>query len=1300
MIPIWKEISERARAFAYDWREASREKSETQSFYNDFFAIFGIRRRSVAHYEELVAKRLGKRGFTDLFWPDVLLVEQKSAGRDLDRAYDQASDYFDGIREEDRPRFILVSDFQTFELRDLESKRQVAFGLQELPDYIREFEFILEAAHGQEEWKTPGFVLPRQWEESYATQLGSAETISSRLKAASAEVLNWPRSLPGGEQIDRPELAELVSRIEDSARSTSAVLGAPGSGKSALVSTLAHRFIERGWPVLAIKADMLDADMSGESGLQEHLGLDAKPSDILEQLAETGPVLLILDQVDALAKYIDLRTVRLSILLNLVRRLGRTHNVHVVVSSRTFEFEHDSRLQSVAAESVSLELPPWSEVLRLLESHGVRAAGWPQDAQEVMRSPQALATYLSLDGHHDSEPFTSYQTMLDRLWKERVLEHDEGGRRSLLAIEVANRMANEESLWLAAAKFDENTKDINALVSAGVLARLDRRVGFTHQTLFDYALARNFAREPGRLSGYVLKRQESLFLRPKLWAALTYLRDAEPNAYHGEIEVIWNEPNLWRHLCYLLIDFIGQQVEPTDREALLMEQALQLPEQRDPAYRALAGSPGWFERFRHSFIADSMGESDEAANAMIDVLARAWPFAEDDVVKLMKEHWAPDPECDWRCWMVIHNAPHWSEAVLEIACTIVGRSEIAQHFIDYAIETIGVEQPETALRLVRARLDRGLVAAEARAEELSKEAPPEDASDEEIDDWEWNKHPRIPIERLIKYDQGWESLSSLAEHAPAAFLEILWPWFERYFCALKSRTEERQSAVGYTLGPDFRFEEDNDPLSSEPALLSSLRIAAESLARTAPHDWLAWVARFEHMEIGPVQRLIAHCFACSPEQFARQALAFLLENPRRYKLGSVIGDTAGTTARLVRNASDYWTEEEITKLESAVRSYSPPAPPYLTEADSRRAWNRIVRQIKLSLLRALPKNRLTARMRRHVEEEERVFPNPRLGVRWSGVQAIESIMDSAVIARASNEDVINAFRTLPDASGWNHPRDRMAGGNVQLSREFATFAKDEPERAIRLIGSLTPENGTRAAGYALEAMSEGAAPEQVLRLFSDVVHRGFDSEEFRESACRAVVKLVARKAVIGDDVISILDRWLASPQAADETDDQVDANTDIDTGLEAADGGATGSEDDEGGIQRSFLWNRGGISIVPGGDYPVLEALIRVRLVREEHSEIDEILRVYISRCKDPKIWDSVLRFMPYLYPDDAPRRTALLERLFTEAPGLVETRQAAHLVAQAFWWWDAEFPDSLLDLWKASGSRAARQAYGEIVAG
>ena len=139
----WNEIRVRAAAFAAEWRDATYEKGQTQSFYNDFFHIFGVKRSSVARYEEHVKKLDNRSGFIDLFWPGVLLVEQKSAGHDLTKAYEQAGDYFDALPEQDRPRYILVSDFQTFELRDLYERERAFFALADLPHHVEKFGFIL-----------------------------------------------------------------------------------------------------------------------------------------------------------------------------------------------------------------------------------------------------------------------------------------------------------------------------------------------------------------------------------------------------------------------------------------------------------------------------------------------------------------------------------------------------------------------------------------------------------------------------------------------------------------------------------------------------------------------------------------------------------------------------------------------------------------------------------------------------------------------------------------------------------------------------------------------------------------------------------------------------------------------------------------------------------------------------------------------------------------------------------------------------------------------------------------------------
>ena len=139
----WNEVRTRAAVFAEEWQDATYEKGETQSFYNDFFRVFGVKRRTVARYEAHVAKLDNRSGFIDLFWPGVLIVEQKSAGRDLDAAYEQAGEYCDALPERERPRYILVSDFQTFQLYDLDERDTVAFILADLPGHVEAFGFIL-----------------------------------------------------------------------------------------------------------------------------------------------------------------------------------------------------------------------------------------------------------------------------------------------------------------------------------------------------------------------------------------------------------------------------------------------------------------------------------------------------------------------------------------------------------------------------------------------------------------------------------------------------------------------------------------------------------------------------------------------------------------------------------------------------------------------------------------------------------------------------------------------------------------------------------------------------------------------------------------------------------------------------------------------------------------------------------------------------------------------------------------------------------------------------------------------------
>lgn len=1128
-----------------------------------------------------------------------------------------------------------------------------------------------------------------------AEEFGDLEALRGSLSKASADLLAWPRSLPGGEVIERSELSSLVNRIENNRYSTTALLGEPGAGKSALLSTLAQRYAEDGWPVLAIKADMVDADIASEADLAERIGLSERPGESLRRLAEFSPVLLIIDQLDALASYLDLRTARLSILLGMVRRLGELENVHIVLSARTFEFNHDVRLKAVSAESLTLELPAWSEVLGVLEANGVQAAGWPIDAQEVMRVPQALATYLGLDESKRSEHFPGYQAMLERLWQERVLSGKGGSERARLATSIAETMAGEESLWLPLARYEDHEPDLKRLESAGILRRMNNSVGFAHQTLFEFSLSRSFARQPGSLPKFVLARQESLFLRPKLWAGLTYLREADRNAYHRDLEALWNTPDLRRHLRLLLVEFLGSQADPDDREALRVADALKTPQLEQVAFRAMIGSRGWFTRFGDSFIAHAMSreETRETIVVLLRLLIDRMP---DEILSAIRSRWLPDAKFDGSVWQVLQGAGTWSVDMLDVARTIMARTDFAPSDVDYVAGSIGTSQPEAALRLIRFSLERDLTSAKARSAELAAIPAPTFASLDEEMVWRFTNSPDRPIGQLLEGGQEWDSLLALAETAHGEYLAILWTWYVNVFEAMMPGASEPIEGFAYPLphDADFRFEEEQNLDLPERPLLGALRIAVEQFATKDSPGFATWATSQADLELGPVHRVITHGFASAAEALSHEGLDYLLGDQRRFQLGSGLAERS-TTKRAVERLAPHWSSAEIDAFEDAVGRYNPPLPPHLDNPNGRKFWRDEIRRTRLDLLRLLPAHKASAKARKSVVEEERRFGRRARGVSFTGPQWIGPTMDSAAMAKAKDDDILNAFRTLPDATGWDHPTRWMKGGNIQLAREFATFAKDRPERAIGLIRQFTPEIGTRATGYALDAMSENLDAETVTELLLELVGRGFDGEEFRGSVSRAIERLTQRKIRIGDEVVELAESWLAAPPPSDDEEEEPAAGPANDQ-ADSTEDGADGDEDDT--LNRSLIWGYGGFASVPGGEYSVVEALVRALRSRDQPDRIVAALTSYLERQRDPRIWSSLAHFLPWLSDADSIARETFLTELFKSVPALIGDKIVAQYLARVQWA-EPDWVDDQLDEWKRSPKFAAQQAYGEIVA-
>lgn len=139
-----KEILNRAYRFIKDYADADYEMGQAQDFIRDLCEVFGFSHKRLVSFEQRVKKLGGGKGRIDGFYPGKLLIEMKSRGQDLDKAYVQATEYLPGLNDAELPDYILVSDFAQFRLyrRDGRSDPVCSHSLQEFVQHIDAYLFL------------------------------------------------------------------------------------------------------------------------------------------------------------------------------------------------------------------------------------------------------------------------------------------------------------------------------------------------------------------------------------------------------------------------------------------------------------------------------------------------------------------------------------------------------------------------------------------------------------------------------------------------------------------------------------------------------------------------------------------------------------------------------------------------------------------------------------------------------------------------------------------------------------------------------------------------------------------------------------------------------------------------------------------------------------------------------------------------------------------------------------------------------------------------------------------------------
>ena len=1118
-------------------------------------------------------------------------------------------------------------------------------------------------------------------------------SVEQTFGAVSQGMLNWPQETDG-QWIERPELDQLYDLTTRDKSAVTVLLGRPGEGKSAIFARLGMKLSGEDAVLLAIKADQLPRNIATPDDLDDWIGCEIPLTEALRELSKERRVVVLIDQLDALADLIDQHSERLSVLLRFVNILEGVPNLHVLMSCREFEYHNDVRLSTLKAEKVSLARLSWKQVEPLPVARGIETNGWSEDVRDVLRTPQHLAMFLGHLADKENEPlFTNYQGLLARIVSER-LEKIYGGRTVEAAEHIAKVMALEEEIWLGRNRFEQKFgTEMQHLERAGFLMSSDNglSVAFRHQTLFDFLRARSFLRDGQPLAEYIVeKKQESLFVRPILWSALSYLQASDKAVYREQFYQLWTRNELRPHLRYLLIDFLGQVTAPDEQEVQWLISKLEDPALRSRILRAITGNLAWFARMG-SRLPSLMLVQPEEAREIAFVLGKAAAFEPGKVLRLVNQFWIADERYLTCALTALRDFTQWDESSVEIAARLAEHAPNDRFSIQHLAEEISKSRPDLApkviARYLRARTDK-LAAPPAPSADRSV---PGASNEEQIAETPRNINALRPYEHLIENSSDWYNIERLAMKAPRAFVEEIWPWLTELFERLASDQNPFLNQYRNHHGLAFKRETDD-----KQSLQNAIAVAIRGFAEADIEAFLDFVQANQNTELNVLHRLLALGLERIALKRPTAVLEYLLGDSRRFAIGDMNNIHRDSQA-LISAVVPVLKDDEALFLEKAIIAWSLIRDvPWDEDAVSRLERSKWTRKHRLRLLRKFPFDRLSPSGQQHLREEERALPGtPTQDRRDTEPQWIGSPMSAEQMQKATDDQIFALFEELTDDTGWDHPMRQWpdpVGGSIQASREFAKFANSAPNRALNLIRRFKAGKMENPTGEAFAEMAKGTTPpETLIASIHELDERGFTSELFRANAARCLRELALRAGGLDDKTCSLLETWIMdwSPETTGQSRDD---------GTEYLGVSATSDEHEEN--CESLLWDHGSDRLVPQGNYPYLDALMHGYLCRNPH-DVDgwlSILERHLPRSENPVVWYEIVVDLWHL--DEADRNHAIrfLESLFRSYPEVLCSATGVSLIGRIQSWLPKQKLKGIINGWISGRWEKGPQAAGEIM--
>ncbi|EZH78584.1 ATPase [Ectopseudomonas composti] len=1107
---------------------------------------------------------------------------------------------------------------------------------------------------------------------SKSSQIFTRTDAEEDITRGSRSLADWPQMI-WGQHIERPEFEYLIQRINQHPAGSTLVVGGAGTGKSALLAELYCALKARGQMVLAIKADMLSPEIVDFDDLAHDLGMSGDLEQELLSLAVEVPVVLIIDQLDAVSEVMDQSSQRMQVLLRLASRLqeaesqeGNKLPVHVIVSSRPFEAKFDARFRLLDADELLLSLPPFERISTLLGELGIDATMVPDSLKETLRTPFALGLYVDLAKSGLSPADLTAANLLDR-WLDKKLPAGAGRASCMVFLrQLAADMTRYESLWRPVAHYEpDNSEMLRWAESIGIVIREDACIGFSHQSWLDDFQAKTLRTAQG-LAEYAWSRQEGLFARGTILRGLEHMRRVDMASYEEAIRLLLPTPKTRRHLRHLVADFLASANDPSASDIVWVDwMARNDHALANRAFRQVAVRwPGWRSGVL-PLLPFLLQDEKHRWNATM-LLIREVAEDPSQVMDLVDRYWS-DVSHDEDVFSLFERSGIATDRAIAHVRTIFNRTVLADWAISHYAKTLH-ESGNTQVALDLVALWAGLQSED--------------------------RHNSIKVYGVEK----------IAASAPLYCAERLLPWF----VGLVSR-ESGGGRPGYRYPQSLSVPYDWKYDDGEGHLVRLLRSVLEDSAVSNPLGVRALLATVVAVEIDEVQSLVADTLAANAGVFAEYALAFLLADQRRLHLGNDTFDDDRRVGHLICGWSSsnlialiipYLCLADIERMRDYIEAWEPWREDLQEERDpaQRRQLLRWSDERRLRLLAELPAQVLTPRRRRQVEEWQ--VEQPTLQAKRGGrrmAQVVRSPMSQDQMAKASDDAIIKMLDVVNDHAGRHeHPKHWLKGGVTELSRAFAEFAKSFPGRALRIIPRFQPDMHEHVTGAAIRELSavEAVDARALKTLIWDAQSRGFSSTSFRHDVAHAMEALAKRLEGLEGRDIELLRGWL-----------QRDVNVLAAETVRHAELNKSNRERNEKPDQRpaAMLFGRGGgMHFLPQRNFTLLSA-IAAGYLHSDGVDCDgwlEELELHLTHPEDPEVWSAILMFRSHeLWWADAARVGGLIEAIWRKFPAAFENAA----VVQSLWRLRKRMHLSLqleiVIFWLSHRDQKLRQIGGEFAA-